>query len=254
MNGYLAFMKKEWMEQIRTYKLFILLVVFFIFGMLSPLTAKLMPELLSQFPIEGMTIILPEPSAIDSYTQFFKNCSQMGLLILVIVFSGSLTHELMKGTLINLVTKGLSRSAIIVSKFTVSLLIWTISLLLSFITTWFYTVYLFGDDEIYHLFSSVGCLWLFGVFLLSLSLLAQTLIESQYGNLTMIALSIGGLFALNLFPKFQEYNPLVLISKNVSMLSQDYELASLLSSVGITGGLSITCLMIAIYLFKTNSI
>ena len=73
MNGYLAFMKKEWMEQIRTYKLFILLVVFFIFGMLSPLTAKLMPELLSQFPIEVMTIILPEPSAIDSYTQFFKN-------------------------------------------------------------------------------------------------------------------------------------------------------------------------------------
>ena len=79
MNGYLAFMKKEWMEQIRTFKLFILFVVFFIFGMLSPLTAKLMPELLSQIPIEGMTIILPEPSAIDSYTQFFKNCSQMGL-------------------------------------------------------------------------------------------------------------------------------------------------------------------------------
>ena len=178
----------------------------------------------------------------------------MGLIILVIVFSGSLTHELTKGTLINLVTKGLSRSTIIISKFTVSLIIWTMSLFLAFITTWSYTVYLFPSDEIYHLFSSVGCLWLFGVFLLSLSLLAQTLIESQYGNLTMIALSIGSLFILNLFPKFQEYNPLVLISKNVSMLSQDYELASLLSSVGITGGLSITCLMIAIYLFKTNSI
>lgn len=254
MNGYLAFMKKEWIEQIRTYKLFILLVLFFIFGMLSPLTAKLMPELLSQFPIEGMTIILPEPSALDSYTQFFKNCSQMGLLILVIVFSSSLTHELMKGTLTNLVTKGLSRSAIIVSKFIVSLFIWTISLLLSFITTWFYTVYLFPEDKIYHLLSSVGCLWLFGIFLLSLSLLAQTLIKSQYGNLMMVALSIGSLFILNLFPKFQEYNPLVLISKNVSMLSQDYDLSSLLIPIGVTSGLIITCLMTAIYLFKTKSL
>ena len=70
----------------------------------------------------------------------------------------------------------------------------------------------------------------------------------------MIALSIGSLFALNLFPKFQEYNPLVLISKNVSMLSQDCELSSLFPSVGITGGLIITCLMIAIYVFKTNRI
>lgn len=44
MRGYLAFVKKELLEQVRTYKLLILLLVFFIFGMLSPLMAKLMPK------------------------------------------------------------------------------------------------------------------------------------------------------------------------------------------------------------------
>ncbi len=250
MKIYFSFMKKEWIEQIRTYKLFILLVVFFIFGMISPLTAKLMPKLLNQFSIEGMTITLSEPSAIDSYTQFFKNLSQMGLLVLVIVFSGSLTQELTKGTLINLVTKGLSRSTIIVSKFIVALQVWTISLFLAFFTTYGYTIYLFPDDKIYHLFSSIGCLWLFGLFLLALSLLAQTVIDSQYGNLLMIALSIGCLFAINLFPKFQKYNPLELISKNVSMLSQDYDMVSLLPAIGMTIGVTLICLISAIYLFK----
>ena len=54
MRGYLAFVKKELLEQVRTYKLLILLLVFFIFGMLSPLMAKLMPEILSQMPMDGI--------------------------------------------------------------------------------------------------------------------------------------------------------------------------------------------------------
>ena len=68
MRGYLAFVKKELLEQVRTYKLLILFLVFFIFGMLSPLMAKLMPEILSQMPMDGITITIPDPTAIDSYS------------------------------------------------------------------------------------------------------------------------------------------------------------------------------------------
>ena len=66
MRGYLAFVKKELLEQVRTYKLLILFLVFFIFGMLSPLMAKLMPEILRQMPMDGITITIPDPTAIDS--------------------------------------------------------------------------------------------------------------------------------------------------------------------------------------------
>ncbi|MCU7200933.1 hypothetical protein [Turicibacter sanguinis] len=68
MRGYLAFVKKELLEQVRTYKLLILFLVFFIFGMLSPLMAKLMPEILRQMPMDGITITIPDPTAIDSYS------------------------------------------------------------------------------------------------------------------------------------------------------------------------------------------
>ena len=128
MRGYLAFVKKELLEQVRTCKLLILLLVFLYFGMLSPLMAKLMPEILSQMPMDGITITIPDPTAIDSYSQFFKNLTQMGLIVLVLLFSGTLTTELSKGTLINVLTKGVTRYAVILAKYTVALVLWSFAL------------------------------------------------------------------------------------------------------------------------------
>jgi len=38
MNNYFAFLKKELLENIRTYKMLIMLLVFFVFGIMNPLT------------------------------------------------------------------------------------------------------------------------------------------------------------------------------------------------------------------------
>jgi ABC-2 type transport system permease protein len=107
MKNYVAILEKELLESVRSYKLFIMLIVFFIFGIMSPLTAKLLPELLSSMVPEGITITLTEPAAIDSWMQFFKNVSQMGLIVMLLVFSGIIGVELSRGTLINMLTKGL---------------------------------------------------------------------------------------------------------------------------------------------------
>ncbi|HAX73679.1 MAG TPA: hypothetical protein DCY20_09180 [Firmicutes bacterium] len=250
----IAFMKKEWVENIKTFKVLILLCVSFIFGMISPLLAKLMPDLMSQMDIEGMTIIIPDPTALDAYVQFFKNMTQMGLIVLVLIFSGMLTAELSKGTLINLLTKGLSRTSVIVSKYTVAVLLWSISLIVAAFTTYGYTIYLFESFDLVHIGYSMGCLWLFGVFLLALMIFWQTVIQTQYGNLLMVALSVGALFMLNVMPKCQPYNPLFLVSNNVAMLNSEYDLQTLLPPVWITGGLTIVCLGAAIIIFRNKRI
>ncbi len=125
MRAYVAFIKKEGLELVRTYKLLLMILIFFAFGVMSPLMAKLMPDLMSQLVTEGIEISLPEPSAIDSYAQFFKNLTQMGLMVIVLMFSGTLTQELGKGTLVHLVTKGLAKSTVLLAKYTVSGLSWT---------------------------------------------------------------------------------------------------------------------------------
>lgn len=113
MRNYSAFLKKEILEYTKTYKLLIMLMVFAFFGITNPLMAKLMPEILGSLMEDSITMILPEATAFDAWTQFFKNATQIGLSVMVIIFSSVLSSELSKGTLINMLTKGLSRTAVI---------------------------------------------------------------------------------------------------------------------------------------------
>ena len=235
MKNYLTFTKKELVESSRTYKLLIMLTVFFIFGMMSPLTAKILPQILSQFMPEGITITLPEPSAIDSWGQFFKNISQMGLILMVIVFSGVLSTELSRGTLINILTKGLSRSTVILSKYTGMAVIWTTSLVLAFLVCWGYTAYLFPGSGIVNLLFSVFCLWLFGMFLLAVLLFASTLIKNNYGCMVITGAIVVVLTICNIVPVLKKINPYSLVVENVSLLTNITKVQDLVYSVLATG-------------------
>ena len=117
MRAYLAFTKKELFELTKTYKLLLIVTVFLIFGFMNPVVAKFTPDLMESLMEEGIKISLPEPTIFDSWTQFFKNTTQMGLIILVIIFSGLISNELSKGTLINMLTKGLSRKTVVSWRF-----------------------------------------------------------------------------------------------------------------------------------------
>jgi ABC-2 type transport system permease protein len=47
MSGYIAFVKKEFMENTRNYRLLIMASVFVVLGMLAPLSARFLAEILS---------------------------------------------------------------------------------------------------------------------------------------------------------------------------------------------------------------
>jgi ABC-2 type transport system permease protein len=218
MRAYLSFTKKEFIGNLRTYKLMIMFLVFLLFGMLGPITAKLTPKLLETLITEGITITLPEPSAFDSWAQFFKNVSQMGLFVVVILFSGMMANEYSHSTLINVLTKGLKRSTVILSKFTAATIIWTGSYLVCFLMSYFYTEYFWPDDKIINLFSSVFYLWVFGILLLAIISLGGVLFKNSYGCLLFTGGFIVILYLLNIVPAIQKYNPVALISSNMALL------------------------------------
>lgn len=234
MSHFLVFVKKELVEYARTYKLLILLVVFIIFGIMNPLVAKLTPELLTSFMPEGMFVTIPEPTALDSWAQFFKNTQQMGLIVLLLVFSGVLGTELTKGTLINLLTKGLSRQAVVLAKYTAMVLVWTLSVVVSAMLTWIYTVYLFPDGPMGYLFVAIFCMWLFGVFLLALLLASATMVRGNYGGLLLTGLALVILMVVNIFPEAHTFNPLSLGAKNMSLVSGTVDPSSLYAAMVVS--------------------
>lgn len=254
MKGYIAFVKKEFLESVRTYKIFIMFSVFLIFGMINPLTAKLTPELIKEFVPKGVTITMQRPTAIDSWTQFFQNTSQIGLIILTFMFSSIVSLEVLKKTLINIITKGLKRSIVILSKFTVIFVIWTVSYILSFIVTYLYTVYLFPIDNIKNLGFALFCLWFFGVLLISIIIFSSTISKNVSGSL----FSIGGIvlimLILNMIYKFKKYNPLYLINNNIFILSNNISIASFKWSIGISAMLTVIFLLFSIIIFNKKQI
>lgn len=254
MRNYIAFFKKELLESVRTYKFFIIIAVFFAFGMMSPLAAKLMPKLISYANQDGMKITMPEPTAIDAWKQFFKNISGMGLIVAALIFSGVLANELSKGTLINMLTKGLNRSTVILSKFTAMIIIWTTSYALAFAMTFIYTAYLFKNHEMHNLLLSVFCLWLFGVLLSAIILLGGALVKSSYGCLFITGAAIAILMLLNVFPKLQKYNPFSLSSNNVALLTNSVKVSELYYPIFISSVLILACIIGTISIFNKKQI
>lgn len=255
MKGYIAFTKKEFIEAARTYKLLILMLVFLVFGIMSPLTAKFTPDLMDALMPEGMNITLAAPTSLDSWTQFYKNVSQMGLLVLVILFSTLVTSELSKGTLIHMLTKGVPRRTVLLSKFTASSTLWTLAYLTCFAVSYGYTLYFWKDGPgTADLLFSAFCLWLFGILLISGSILAGAASSSSSSCLLLTGGGVAAGFLINLLPKMQKYNPLYLASKNMKLLHGQAECIDFLPSILVTVGMILIFILLSCAIFDRKKL
>lgn len=250
IRGYIAFTKKELLEQIRTYKLLIFFAAFLMFGLMSPLLARLMPNILSSMDMGGIKLELSSPTVMDAYAQFFKNLTQMGILVLLLVFGGSLSGEFVKGTLLQILAKGLSRTAVLLAKYTAAVLLWTGGFLLSVIINYIYTVYLFDKGYLPNLSLSLFCLWLFGMFLISLIFLSSTIAPGAFGGLILTVIALAAMLMGNVFNSVAKFNPVTLASVNTELLNGTIDAKAVYVTIIITVILTICSLLLSIFLFK----
>ena len=254
MRAYFAFTKKEFIENLRTYKLMIMIVVFLIFGVMSPLFAKFTPEILKAAGLDASALGVGTPTAIDSFAQFFKNVGQLGLLVLVIVFSGIMANELSKGTLINILTKGMRRSTVILSKFIMATVIWTVSYLLCLAVTYAYTAYYFTIENISNAFLAFSSMWLFGVLLIAIVILGGVLFKNVYGSLLLTGGIVVVMTIVNIAPKLQKYNPITLSSDNMQLIMAQKATSDVMPAVIICAVLTIVSVIASIMIFNKKQL
>jgi ABC-2 type transport system permease protein len=141
---------KELSEQARSYRLLATLAVFAFFGLGSPLTAKLTPEIVRMVGAgQGISFTLPAPTAADAVAQFVKNLSQIVLLVLVFLASGAVVTEKEKGTFPFLLAKPVSRASVILAKLLGLWLPAILGVALSACCCLLYTEVLFGMIDAY---------------------------------------------------------------------------------------------------------
>lgn len=256
MRQLMCFTRKEFTEIVRTGRLSVLLLIFVLFGIMNPAIAKLIPWMMSTFADSlaetGMIVTKVEVNALTSWTQFYKNMP-MALMIFVLMFSSILTNEYQKGTLINIVTKGMPRWKVILSKAFTMILMWSVCYWLSYAITLGYNLYFWDNSMVPHMVFGPFCVWLLGVWVISLILFVSSIFS---GN-SAVLLGTGGIFLsvylFSLFPSVKKYLPIQLLDA-ANLLSGTLTRSDCLSAVCITLFLSVGGIALAAACFNRKTL
>ena len=256
MKSMLAFLKKEWLEQLRSGRLMILGILFTLLGIMNPAVAKLTPWLLEvmadSLAESGMTVTVVAVSAMDSWVQFFKNVP-MGLIIFILLESSIFTKEYQSGTLVLALTKGLDRYKVVISKTAVLTILWTVGYWLCFGITYAYNAYFWDNSIARNLMFSVACWWLFGLWATALTVLFSTLAMSNTGVLVGTGGIVLASYLIGLLPRQKEYMPTLLMDGN-SLIYGIENAQTYTSAVLITVILSIICIAASIPIFNKKQL
>jgi len=204
-------LRKEMLEQWRSYRLLITCVVLVFFGLTSPLLARYTPELLKlAIPADQagqLLALFPTPTIADAVGQYVKNLSQFGILLALLMTMGTVAQEKDKGTAALMLVKPLPRGIFLLAKFVALGLIFGLSILLAGLASYYYTLLLFGAVDITAWLALNGLLLLMVLVYVALTLLCSTLTSSQ---VVAAGLAFGLLILVNgigAIPKVGDYLP-----------------------------------------------
>ena len=256
MKATVAFVKKEWLEQLRSGRLLITLALFVLLGIMNPAIAKLTPWLLEMMADSlaqsGMTVTDVPVSAMDSWVQFFKNLP-IGLIAFVLLQGAIFTKEYSSGTLVLSLTKGLERFKVVVAKAGILTAIWSFGYWLCFGITYLYNSYFWDNQVARNLIFSVVCWWLFCVFVISLMILFSTLTRSNTGVLIGTGAIVLISYVVGLLPKVNEYLPTRLMDGH-SLIYGVAEAKAYTAAIMITVIASLVCFAVSVPTFNRKQL
>lgn len=216
----IAILKKEFKEIFKSYKFIVIPLLFALMGVMSPIMAKITPQLLKSLAA-GMSITLPTPSIHDSYEQFLKNLNQMLVVVLILATMNVVVEEKQNGSIILVLTKPISRISYILSKFLAHLFLVLISLIIGSVFFAYYSNVIFYRFDYYEF-----AVAMFFYFLYVMSFISMTIFISTISpNVTISAiLSFVGFTLLNLTSflakKIAYFTPASLSSQESLVLSK----------------------------------
>jgi ABC-2 type transport system permease protein len=257
MGNYLVFLEKEWREHLRTKKLLVMGSVFLFFAISSTLLARYMGEFLGML-LTGdeafMLELFPEMAWWDSYAQFYGNMSQIGVIIIVLMFMGIVLREKRNGTADLVFCKGVSPASFVLAKFTVSACVSLACLLVSVLVTYGYTIMLFGEGgRVGHVLAAAGAFGVFILMTLAWVILASTLAKSTAMSAVLGFLGFIGIITVSAIPRLGRFFPGHLMNNGVPM-TRGYFYSDFAAHLGIGLAVTAVLLVLAIRILKKQEL
>ena len=216
----MSFFKKEWDSYFLTNRWLILFTIFIALGILNPFSAKITPSLIENMLGEEFGSFMQEPTAVDSWLQFFKNVPQVGLIAFLLMMANSMSKELQEGTLLIFLSKGLKRKSVIIAKLLFHTLMWTLGYIVSIGITYVYTIYYWDQSVVQQLLPALTGIYVFALMLIFVTFFGNTITNSTMGGLLLSGLLFMSLVFWNTFYA-TTWNPLTLFDQIKERLTHD---------------------------------
>jgi ABC-2 type transport system permease protein len=219
MKGFAPLFKKEIREQLKLYRLVIVLGVFLLFGLTSPLTLKYLPEIMKLAGDQGMSIQLPIPTAAQSLASYAGDIGQIGALVAVLIAMGCIANELKSGTAIMTLSKPVSRGAFVSAKLLAVSLTFLVSMVIASLVCFGYTVWLIQGAAVWPFVGLNLLLALFLIFCLAVTMLFSSLYKSSLaaGGLALSVIVSQGI--ISAIPIVGKYMPGKLLDWGTNLLT-----------------------------------
>lgn len=207
MQGLSLLLRKELRELVRTLRLPVVLIVFAILGLVSPVIARYIREILQAAGGADFQGVIPDPVARDAVTQLTKNLGQFGVFIAILVTMGSVAGEKDRGTAAFILTKPIGRGAFLGAKVAAIGLLLALATALAGVLCWIYTAILFEPLPLAGYVAAIVLLWLslavFAAITFAASVAARSALVA--GGIGLAAFLVTGF--LSVVPALARYLP-----------------------------------------------
>lgn len=207
MSGFGTMVRKEFREIVATWRAWVCVGAFALFGIVDPVLARFTPAIMAsvvgdQFPIE-----LPEPTYLESWAQWAGDLAQLLAIVLIAVAAAAVAGEVSSGTLIIPLTKPIGRTAFVLAKFVAIAGLAIVSAAIGTALATAVTYLMFDGVDAGPVWNATG-VWL----ALAVLLIALTMLGSCLASSTMTAFMIGfaayiAISLIGLWPPARAYSP-----------------------------------------------
>jgi ABC-2 type transport system permease protein len=257
MTGARAFLKKEFREIGKTYKIYVIPIIFLVLGLMSPIIAKIAPDLVKSVAGSGSGVViqLPPPTAVDAYLQLFKNFNQIGVLVVLITSIGLVVEEKNRGTAILILAKPVPRWSFIISKYLTSAVLVVVSTLLSYFACLYYCGILFDETLFMPSFQGLVLLLVYYLLVLAITLFASTISGT---SVVSGGIAIGGVLLLSLLPSlhqwFARYSPGALSGMENKLAAGSIVFSDAVPALIVTAVLAVLHVTAAVVVFQRQEL
>lgn len=212
----------EWLRLIRTPRAICLAAVYVFLGLLGPLTARYLSQILSHAGATGnLTITVAPPRPVDGISAFTGQANQAGLIVVVVVTAGALAFDARRGISVFLRTRSANVTSLLIPRFAVSAAAAIVAYTLGMLAAWYETAVLIGKLPATDMLTGWLCTAAYLVFAVAVTALAASLVRSV---LATVGTSLGILFLLPLVgsvPGARPWLPTSLAGAQVTTLAGD---------------------------------